>query len=190
MNDQEEYDNLITLKKEYKKKLKDIKQKISDHPITIKQSLEKGIKALNFLISDSDYYVTDDNHSWDGNSDEDHYYYTKNKNSFLTNYIENTIHGVGGFRPGAICTCEFYCINDFYFEITIDIHESQEYYEVSISITNKKLQINKKYYNIFEEDDYNYDAFVKEFKIDSVEFEMFKPFFKIDDGNAYEYVMC
>jgi len=189
MNDQESYDNLIILKKEYKKKLKYIKQKISDHPITIKQNLEKGIKALNSLISDSDYYVTDDNHSLDGN-DEDHYYYMKNKNSFLINYIENTENGIGDFRPGAICTCEFYCINDFIFVVTIDVHHCQEEYEVSISITNKKLQINKNYNNIFQNDDYNYDEFVKEFQIDSVEFELFKPFFKIDDGNAYEYVIC
>jgi hypothetical protein len=172
MNDQEEYDNLITLKREYKKKLKEIKQKISEHPVTKKKNIESGIKALKCLTRN------------DEDCDEDEI----DENIFL-NYIENTEHGIEEFRAGAICTCDFYCINDFIFEITIDIHHCHEEYEVSISITNKKLQINKNYNNIFQDADYNYDAFVKEFGIDSVEFKMFKPFFKIDDGSAYYYVM-
>ena len=173
MNDQEEYDNLIILKKEYKKKLKEIKQKISEHPVTIKKNIESGLKALKCLTR---------------NDDEDFDEDEIDRNIFL-NYIENTEHGIEEFRAGAICRCEFYCVSDFIFTITIDIHQCHEEYEVSISIGNKKLQINKNYNNIFKDADYNYDAFVNEFGIDSVEFEMFKPFFKIDDGRAYYYVM-
>ena len=168
----QEYKNLIELKNTYKQKLKDIKEKISNHPATLKKNIENGIKALECLTQ---------------SSEEDE---IEIDETILLNYIESIEHGIEEFRAGATCNCNFICINDFNFEITINVHHCHEEYEVTIVITNNKRNINKRYNDIIQNEEYNYDKFVKEFGLDSSEFHIFQPFFKIDDNCAYEYVMC
>tara|TARA_R110002153_G_scaffold266367_1_gene429651 strand:+ start:135 stop:656 length:522 start_codon:yes stop_codon:yes gene_type:complete len=173
------------MKEEYVQKLEDIQEKISRHPMTRVKNIKKGVENLNNLITDTDYHISIENG-----------YDVEN---YLLNYKEIIKYGIEDYRPGSIWNLKYTCTNGFKFYIMITVHSYQEHCEVILKIKNSQHNIEEKYdlNYIYEKYEEKYEEEIDRLytnlgiKYSGIaDFEIFKPFFKIDLSRVYEYARC